>query len=234
MSEWVETSKASGGGSQTYSDTAPSNPSEGDVWLDSSYRKPATKVYDGDKWVTTNEGSNVPGTQTITSDTTVDVSDINEVVDVEIRGGRGGRGENGYHGDNYSSVGGYGTGIVASIDLSHFNTLSIARKSGQDGEYTSGRYITTKYYAGDGGDGMMLSGDGTSLIGAGGGGGGYARDVDGGFADGGDGGGPNGGSGASTPETLGGYAGSPYVANHSAVQKKSTSDSTSAKVDLFI
>ena len=223
MSQWVEAGSASGGGA-TVSETPPSSPSEGEEWLDTSYRKPERKVYLNGSWVVTNKGSNVPPKQVLTSPDTFDVSDATSVVEVEAKGGRGGNGSG-----QFSAPGGSCGAILAEIDLSYHDTLNVHFNSGRSGG--SGR-------GGHGGTGVEITdGDGTRLVGAGGGGGGEGS-WDGGTRGhyGGRGGGPHGGhaggKGDHNPDS-GGDGGT--STNYESTTKKSTTrNNQGASVELFL
>lgn len=209
----------------TVSDTEPSEPTEGDEWVDTSYASPAKKIYSDNEWKTLVEGSNVPGEKTYTSDKEVDVSNIDETVDVQLGGSRGREGDPDRHGDVHK--GGSGGEVVCSIDLTTFDTLKIIRNAGGGGEGG----LTS---AGGGGDGMEIqASDGTTLCGAGGGGGGGSTTGAPTTLCGGDGGGPEGGSGGCGSRS--GNGGGQMVANLPEVTEKATGSrsDTSPYVTLF-
>ena len=231
MSQWTESS-GSGGGEMVFSDTTPESPSRGLVWIDESFRTPAQKYYDGEKWVTLVEGSNVPGTQTYTNSTTVDVSNIDSTVEVRVAGGKGDTGGDRTSGSgSHNYPGGNGGVIIASIDLAYYDTLEIRRNQGERGEEIYQTLPPYNTMRSDGGDGMeILSGDGTRLVGGGGGGGGSPENNNGEMGEAGAGGGPNGGSGGYGDGEDGGI----YLANHPSVASKSTSSNNEgASVELF-
>ena len=165
MSEWTETESAGSGGGTTVSSTEPSNPSRGDEWVDDSYRKPAKKVYMGDgKWATLVPGSNVPGEQTYTSNNVVDVSNINETVQIELVATEG-------ESAKWESGAG-GAGIV-EVDLTSYNEIKV-RPGSLKGDAPSGpdQHSKYNYSPGAGGNGTaILDGSGNTIAVAGGGGG---------------------------------------------------------------
>jgi hypothetical protein len=224
MSEWVESTSSTNDG-KTLSETAPDNPSRGDEWIDTSFRKPARKIYYDEKWVSLIEGSNVPTKQTYTSGThEVDVSDITKTVTVSVAGQEGQPG----------AVGGY---AIAEIDLSSYDTLTVypgSYREGGDGEgYTPGGGSYEYDEAGDGGNSSGIEADGDLILAAGGGGG-VTEEVEGwtDYYSGGGGGGPAGGDGGYGDN--GPTAGGVYKDDSADVIIQNTDTASEPEVQLFI
>lgn len=97
MSQWVESAPGSSGG-PTVSNTEPKNPSSGQEWIDSSYKRPAKKVYINDEigWKTLVGGSDLPESEKLTPNRlsggtkTFDVSDLDQEVYFTLASGSGG------------------------------------------------------------------------------------------------------------------------------------------------
>lgn len=221
MSEWTEAESSSSG--PIISETEPSNPSKGDEWVDESYRSPAKKIYMGDgEWATLVPGSNVPSEQTYTSGShQIDVSDMTSTVTVELKGERG-ESAGGANGGN-------GAQIMAGVDLSRYDTLTVYA-----GNYEVGG--SGDPGAGDGGASSAIEADGEVIVAAGGGGGAGAEDG-GSYQYGGGGGGPGGGDGGPSNVntrylSFSGSNGSGWAAD--SVEIKNTGTATSPEAQLFI
>ncbi|WP_133304662.1 hypothetical protein [Halonotius aquaticus] len=203
MAEWNEKETSSTVG-PIISDTQPSSPSKGDEWVDTSYLSPAKKIYLGDSgWATLITGTNVPDTQTYTSNAEVDVSGINETVRIGIVG------ESGEGTGRWSPGGEAGRGTI-EVDLSSYNTLKL-RPGSLEGETSSqeDQYIDRySYSTGAGGSGTAIRDGQGNVIAIAGGGGGEADY--GTYTDDGYGWirGASGGEGGPTGTTAGGNGGS--------------------------
>lgn len=223
---WVDSGTTSSANTSV-SDTAPSNPSKGDEWVDTSFRTPERKVYDGGTWLATTKGTNVPDKQTYTTGThEIDVSDITQIVTVIVSGEPG----------EWSTKGGH---IIADVNLTEYNTLTVHAGSYQQGESGEGYEPSGGDYfydeAGDGGNSSGIVADGNLILAAGGGGG-DPEPVDG-WSDyylGGDGGGPNGGRGGTDPDYNRATNGGTYRDNNADITVQNTSTSNEPKVQLFI
>lgn len=218
MTQWTE-KQDSTGPDRVASESPPESPSKGTEWIDESYRSPALKYWDGEKFVELVPGSNVPSEQEYTSGThQVDVSDITSTVTVELKGERGE--------STPDASGGRGGQIMAGIDLSRYDTLTVYA-----GNYKSGGSGT-----GDGGDGgasSAIEGDGELIVAAGGGGGAsyeYRHDN---YQTGGGGGGPSGGSGGES-EYYGQAGEDGGYWTKDRVEVKNTGTASSPNARLFI
>lgn len=170
------------GSTDTYvTDTNPSNPNEGDEWVDTTYKQPAKKVWDGNNWVLLVEGKNTPRQQTVTSNTTLDVSDADETIGFELRGGQGKR--TGVWGDYFSTgntlhnyhryflhEGGKGASVFVNVNLTEVDTIDVNFHEASESEkiqfgweYNDDTYVTAK-----GGKSVTIDFDGQTVAAGGG------------------------------------------------------------------
>ena len=224
MSQWVEASKASGGsGGRTLSETEPSNPSKGDEWIDTSYNTPATKIWDGNRWLVASQGSNLPPSETLSGSEskTYDVSDSNEEAEFTVIGQKGG---STFDNSDWEGPfpGGKGGRITATVDLSGYNTIKVDSQHQKGG--SSGYY----YDGADGGDSAaVLDGNDNVLIAAGGGGG-----AGGDHNDGKPGAGPNGGYGGGVSYGDGGDGGVYLDGGNPHLVKKTTTTQAAGSTEV--